>query len=423
MGFTLLSVLMFLSTWFVCVSGTAPFTAYTNDFIDPDYILVGNFGDQTQAAQASIMAWANELSLTGPWSVIQKPVTPPSGDKHDYMSWAPYWWPDCSSVGNTTVLPDEESIWTTCPYVQHDGVFNPDRLLVNDIGRFSNMSEAVLYNTIAWTFRTSDRETYEANAVKYLRTWFIDTETRMNTNLAYGQMHRGPTGQKGTATGVLDLHSMTKVASSVLILRQGQSTAWTAELDDALKSWCREYAQWLQTAAIAVSEGNAENNHGTFYAAQLAAVKIILGDLNGAKNATDNYFKKQFLEQIDGKGEQPLEASRTHPYHYRSYNLAAVITTARIASYLDRSSHPFNLTTNGGATIKTAVDYSMTISPATSSEEEYTSEIYPNVAAVAAIYGDSDGSYLNFVKDGYPDFIEEPFILWDQPWAQDEKSM
>ncbi len=27
-------------------------------------------------------------------SVIQKESTPPSGDKHDYMSIAPYWWPN-----------------------------------------------------------------------------------------------------------------------------------------------------------------------------------------------------------------------------------------------------------------------------------------------------------------------------------------
>ena len=29
-----------------------------------------------------------------PMSVMDKAITPPSGDKHDYMSQAPYWWPD-----------------------------------------------------------------------------------------------------------------------------------------------------------------------------------------------------------------------------------------------------------------------------------------------------------------------------------------
>ncbi|MDE3084088.1 MAG: alginate lyase, partial [Verrucomicrobiota bacterium] len=31
-----------------------------------------------------------------PVSVMDKPRVPPSGDKHDYLSQAPYWWPDPS---------------------------------------------------------------------------------------------------------------------------------------------------------------------------------------------------------------------------------------------------------------------------------------------------------------------------------------
>src|SRR6266480_1054153 len=30
----------------------------------------------------------------GPFSVMDKQRTPPSGDKHDYVSMGPYWWPD-----------------------------------------------------------------------------------------------------------------------------------------------------------------------------------------------------------------------------------------------------------------------------------------------------------------------------------------
>src|SRR5687767_1048243 len=30
----------------------------------------------------------------GPYSVINKQISPPSGDRHDYMSLAPYWWPN-----------------------------------------------------------------------------------------------------------------------------------------------------------------------------------------------------------------------------------------------------------------------------------------------------------------------------------------
>src|SRR5678815_298813 len=46
-------------------------------------------------------------------TVMDKPFTPPSGDKHDYMSLSPYWWPDKSK-------PDGK------PFIRKDGEVNPD---------------------------------------------------------------------------------------------------------------------------------------------------------------------------------------------------------------------------------------------------------------------------------------------------------
>ena len=52
-------------------------------------------GDRTieGAIRALEQDAAKALAMT-PVSVMDKEVTPPSGDKHDYMSQAPYWWPD-----------------------------------------------------------------------------------------------------------------------------------------------------------------------------------------------------------------------------------------------------------------------------------------------------------------------------------------
>jgi hypothetical protein len=36
---------------------------------------------------------ADRALRAGPFAVTHKELTPPSGDKHDYMSLAPYWWP------------------------------------------------------------------------------------------------------------------------------------------------------------------------------------------------------------------------------------------------------------------------------------------------------------------------------------------
>src|SRR5690348_6172508 len=45
-------------------------------------------------ALAKLEADAHKALSAGPFSVVSKDATPPSGDKHDYMSQAPYFWPD-----------------------------------------------------------------------------------------------------------------------------------------------------------------------------------------------------------------------------------------------------------------------------------------------------------------------------------------
>jgi len=149
---------------------------------------------------------------------MNKSVVPPTGDKHTYMSWSPYWWPDCSDAGNTTVLPEEQglhmpstrpipqlltlfTVYVRCKYVQRDGEFNPDVRLVNDTGDFQTMSDAILYNTLAWIINGS--EVYMNNAVHYVDTWFIDPDTFMRPNLDFAQGKRGIDGTNGSHTGVL----------------------------------------------------------------------------------------------------------------------------------------------------------------------------------------------------------------------------
>jgi hypothetical protein len=222
-------------------------------------------------------------------------------------------------------------------------------------------------------------------------------------------MERGPNGQKGSHTGVLDLKGMTKIVSGLLILRKGNSPDWTSDLDNQMVTWSKSYIQWLETAAIALEEGNAPNNHGTFYYNQLAALKILVNDTAGAQNVIKTYFTKQYPTQINSDGEQPLEAARTRPYHYRAYNLAAMITNARIGNYTGYSA--WDLKTKAGGTIQNALDFAMT----TSAGSEAAAELYPDVAAIGATYGDSSGKYAAFLKSKDGGYVSEAYYLWNQP--------
>ncbi|KAJ7178231.1 chondroitin AC/alginate lyase [Mycena filopes] len=394
---------------------TNVFTCYANDFVDPAHTL-RQYPENLAGAQDTIVAWANEMNSYGPWSVTDKPVVAPSGNKHDYMSWAPYQWPDCSKAGNKTVLSPQQ-MWKTCTYVFKDGQVNPDRTTINDFQSFFNLSDAVLYNALASTFQNQSSSIYSKNVAKFVKAWFFDSATGMNPNLNYAQMNRGPNGQHGEYTGILDLRGFAKIASGILILRKHGSSDWTADIDSQMVAWCNKYIDWLQTAPTAKQAAGAKNNHGTFYVNQLMALKLIVNDTAGATTLGRGYFGGIYKGQMESNGDQPMEASRSRPYHYRNFNIAGMITNARLLKHADPTSNAWNTTSNG-ATIQTAIDFLMTTKASATHETNVTAEIYPNVAAVAATYGDPQGKYVRFLEAA-PSFAYagDASFLWDQPLA------
>ena len=84
-------------------------------------------------------------------------------------------------------------------------------------------------------------------------------------------------------------------------------------------------------------------------------------------------------------------------------------TNARLAKYagLDAFQH----TSNSGGTIQKALDFAINTDPG----KEAAAELYPNVAAVGAIYGDPNGKYAGFLAKAEEDYPAEPYFLWNQP--------
>jgi hypothetical protein len=56
-------------------------------------------------------------------------------------------------------------VWTTCPYISRDGLFNPDVRTVDDVGHFQLLSDAILYNTLAWAI--TKQSTFAESAGEY----------------------------------------------------------------------------------------------------------------------------------------------------------------------------------------------------------------------------------------------------------------
>jgi hypothetical protein len=61
------------------------------DWVRPQYVVSskGNPPPDSQAAIKGIISRAESSAKNGPWSVVNTGITPPSGNKHDFLAWAP----------------------------------------------------------------------------------------------------------------------------------------------------------------------------------------------------------------------------------------------------------------------------------------------------------------------------------------------
>ncbi|WP_327685249.1 alginate lyase family protein [Streptomyces sp. NBC_00467] len=253
----------------------------------------------------------------GPWTVVDKPKPAPSGDVHDYLSQAPYWWPSQPKTA--------ENPWG-CPYVQRDGERNPevdtgtDR---PDIGKVVNSTTTL---SLAWYY--TGKKKYAEHASKILRTWFVDPATRMNPHLNHGQFI--PCKYDGRAIGIIDFSQMyTSVLDAIAILDTG-APGWSGKDRSGMRAWNTAFLDWLVNSPFGKEEAAAKNNHGTFHDMQVAALAVATGDKALARRTVLEARAKRIDPQIAADGSQPQELARTRSWHYSTFDLVAYTRLADI---------------------------------------------------------------------------------------------
>lgn len=445
------------------------------NWIDPHYAVTYPYHPRPDLATSAraIISRGRASAKAGPFTITKGDITAPSGTKHDYLSWAPYHWPNCgwcktrdstnqraedlgdetieaspdqsseidsttpttkentpneffipSSTLATTAVPslphvsppeplnveDSElnadgrrpsrtqsascapspttsmapsSTWTTCPYVARDGKVNPDRNQLHGLSQLNSFAQATIDNTLA--FLLDHDQNLASKAAQFIDVFFLQSSTAMNPRLDWGQTVRGPS-QHGSYMGILDFRVLIKVVNAIQILRLSRSPYWSKDRDARMITWAQSYLDWLDSSELGKRPKRSANNHSTFYYGQVAALRILTLDEIGALNAVQTYFGGPFQEQIVSSGEQPFESTRVKPFHYRVFNLEAMVTVAKLGSYLgvDR----WRTQTRYKATIKTAIDYLVTLDPG----QEEKAAAMPLVACALSVYGDDNKS-------------------------------
>ncbi len=288
-----------------------------NNLVNTKFLIEKN-DSKLKFAYNQLIQQAEEVLKENPVSVTHKTKLPPSGDKHDYASYSRYWWPD----------PNQSS---GLPYIRHDGVTNPNSqsLEYSDRQRIEKLGFNT--ETLGLAYYLTGKEKYAIKAAEFLRTWFLDEETRMNPNVNHAQIRLGH--NQGTKSGVLDGRLMIGALEGSLLISNSSALSKNEQL--RLKKWAAAYFEWLTTSKFALEEAASKNNHGTFYDVQALYFALYSENKKAATQIAQKFIKNRLYSQIREDGSMPEEIARTRPLFYSIYNLHAMFLVAHLAKKVD----------------------------------------------------------------------------------------
>ncbi|WP_443751002.1 alginate lyase family protein [Asticcacaulis solisilvae] len=266
--------------------------------------------DPTLPAYVKLMKAADAAMTEGPWSVTDKTRMPPSGDRHDYMSIAPYFWPDPAK-------PDG------LPYINRDGEINPERATeAFDRTRLGEMADAVQALALAYYF--TGQQKYADRAALVLKTWFVDPKTRMKPNLDFAQGVPGKVS--GRSYGIIDSAELLPVVESVGLLQP--SRALSAGDVEALRNWFGDLTTWMTDSENGRTERAAANNHAIWYDLELSEFALFAGKTELARSVIAAFADRRIKPQFTAGGSLPQELKRTRSFHYSTWTLQATYDVA-----------------------------------------------------------------------------------------------
>ena len=274
-------------------------------------LIVAKDADKVRALKSLLKKADKILEEAKVYSVMDKKQLPPSGDKHDYMSTGPYWWPDPTK-------PDG------LPYIKKDGLRNPTYYDITDSQELDKVEDCALTLALAYFFTHENK--YANFASKLIKTWFLDEKTRQNPNLNFGQGIPGI--NTGRGTGIIETRDAYRVIDAAILIQK--SPDWTRVEHEALKKWFSAYLTWMLESPIGKDEADSNNNHGTFFSEQIIVFSFFSERPDVTLKEID-IFKNRMESQLKPDGSQPFELARTKSWSYVNMNLFGYFLIAKLA--------------------------------------------------------------------------------------------
>jgi hypothetical protein len=252
------------------------------------------------------------LDLTPP-SVMDKSTLPASGDRHDFFSMGPYWWPDPTK-------PDG------LPYIRRDGEQNPQSRTGTDYSPFATLCAAV--ETLGLAGWYTRKAVYAEKIATLVGTWFLDPATRMNPHLEFAQAIPGITN--GRDIGIIDFHLLVKLLDGLSLA--AITDAWSHDQQATLTSWLESLLDWLLTSKNGRGERKQHNNHGTYYDLLVSYLALYVGRPEQATDVLREGLTTRLEAHVSPDGSQPHELARTRSWDYSLMNLGGLIALAKLGA-------------------------------------------------------------------------------------------
>lgn len=265
-----------------------------------------------QASLRRIRSEADKALDVGPFSVVLKRALPPTGNRHDYMSLAPYVWPDPEKPGGL-------------PYKGRDGLTNPEWWQDYDRVPLERLTQAT--ESLALAYFLTGAKPYAVKAAHLLRVWFLEPATAMIPDLQFAQ---AVPGRHPGRPHAIDTRFLTRVVDAVGLL--AGSEAWTAQDQAGMVEWFRTFVS-NQRRRMDDGYRDAPHNIATFYHAQVAAQALFTGDLPLAREMIER-TKARLAQAVGTDGTFTVERNRTRSLSYSCFHAFALFNLATMGRHV-----------------------------------------------------------------------------------------
>lgn len=236
--------------------------------------------------------------------VVDKTITAPSGDVHDYYSMAPHY----SPAG-----------------LKYDGHAN--------IGeQAKGAGDAQAFRSAAWRISACaiggvllGNSEFTQRAAYLLKAWFVDSSTKMNPSLRYAQMIPG--SDEINDVGIVEVRQLANIVGAVRCLEK--HAALEASVSRPVREWFEKFLDDCDTLGIREKALQRGNNVGTWAALLFGSLDLFCGRFE--RSFAIAYRASERLGQQLGPFSMQLhEIGRAKPLHYSLFNLAAWFSLSRL---------------------------------------------------------------------------------------------